>query len=80
MREAAAELLASFGPQGELLLIEGLLKDSNPVMRSGAAYGLMVVGSKAIRTLLLALNDKDPKVVRSVSTAIETIGLVNIVE
>lgn len=80
VREAAAELLATFGPHGELLLIEGLIKDSNSLIRASAARGLMCVGPKTIRTLLLALGDKDPMVLKSVSSAIENMGIASIVE
>lgn len=62
------------------MLIEGLLKDVNPVIRASAAHGLMLVGPKTIRTLLLALHDKDPKVIKAVATAIEKIGLAAIIE
>lgn len=75
VRETAAECLAAYGPHGELLLIEGLLKDSNPTIRASAAYGLMHVGPRTIRTLLLALNDKESHVRKAVSTAIDNIGV-----
>ncbi|KAJ4461372.1 hypothetical protein PAPYR_2432 [Paratrimastix pyriformis] len=129
------------GPQGELLLIEGLLKDSSPAIRAAAAsacrplalppppcprplapaplppppctwtwsgrlrlaasgwpppvgphglmtgvcvglrlvvgaarHGLTAVGPRAIRTLLLALHDKDPAVKAAVTQTIRAIG------
>lgn len=79
VRETAAEVLAQAGPRGELLLVEGVLKDSNPVIRCSAGYGLMHVGPKCVRTLLLALNDKDPHVSRAVAHALEQIGATAIV-
>ncbi len=36
----ALESIYSFGPQGELMLIEGLAKDKNPVIRGECAKGL----------------------------------------
>lgn len=81
VREMAADVLASFGgPHGELLLIEGLLKDPNPLIRASAATGLLKIGPSTIRTLLLALYDKDPMVFKSVTTALETIGVSAIVD
>lgn len=80
VREIAAEVIALSGPHGELLLIEGLLKDSNNVIRASAAYGLKFVGPRAIRTLLLALDDKDPKVSEAVCSAIESMEPVSIAE
>uniref|UniRef100_A0A7S1KM31 Uncharacterized protein n=1 Tax=Percolomonas cosmopolitus TaxID=63605 RepID=A0A7S1KM31_9EUKA len=74
VREMAAEVLAKAGPRGELLLVEGVLKDSNATIRCSAGYGLMHVGPKCVRTLLLALNDKDPHVTRAVASALEQIG------
>jgi HEAT repeat protein len=76
----AAEMMSNAGPHGELLLIEGLLKDANHVIRASAAHGLGHVGPKTIRTLLLALNDKDPMVLKAVTEAIESIGVPAIVE
>lgn len=43
VREAAACALADAGPHGELLLIEGVLKDSNSMIRSSAALRVHVV-------------------------------------
>jgi HEAT repeat protein len=80
VRYMAAEVMSNAGPHGELLLIEGLLKDANHVIRASAAHGLGHVGPKTIRTLLLALNDKDPMVLKAVAEAIESIGVPAIVE
>ena len=38
VREAAAVGLAQSGAHGELLLIEAVLKDANPVIRAAASY------------------------------------------
>lgn len=52
-------------------MIEAILKDSNPLVRASATYGLHLVGAKAIRTLLLALiHEKDTVVARSIASAI----------
>ena len=57
--------IRSFGAQGELLFIEGVTKDKNPVIRKECAYGLGDIGSSTFRTLLLALHDSN----RAVRTA-----------
>jgi HEAT repeat protein len=80
VREIAAEVIAYSGPHGELLLIEGVLKDSNTSIRCSAAYGLKHVGPRTIRTLLLALNDRDISVVKAVTQSIESIGVTSFVE
>lgn len=36
--------IRSFGPQAELIFIEGLTKDRNPVIRSECAKGLSSMG------------------------------------
>jgi len=43
VRETAAEMLARSGAHGELLLIEGILKDMNPMIRAAAAYPLHLI-------------------------------------
>ena len=48
-----------FGPQGELLFIEGLTKDRNPKIRKECATGLGQIGSSTFRTLLLGFHDCD---------------------
>lgn len=80
MRQTAARVLANTGPHGEKLLIEALLKDSIPLIRASAAYGLKFVGPQTIRTLLLALNDKDSSVIKEATSTIEEIGIDAIVE
>jgi hypothetical protein len=51
-----------FGPQGELLFIEGLTKDKNPRIRKHCAVGLGQIGSTTFRTLLLGFHDCDSAV------------------
>lgn len=46
-----------FGPQAELLFIEGLTKDSNPIIRSECAKGLAIMGPQNFRVLLFGLRD-----------------------
>eukprot|EP00164_Ancoracysta_twista_P016984 GFYU01028757.1.p1 GENE.GFYU01028757.1~~GFYU01028757.1.p1 ORF type:complete len:970 (+),score=200.80 GFYU01028757.1:139-3048(+) len=75
VRESAAECLAACGPHGELLLIEGVLKDPAVMVRMAAAYGLHVVGPSSIRTLLLAMNDQNVNVRVQVIQTIESMGL-----
>jgi HEAT repeat protein len=80
VRETAAEVLAMTGPHGEKLLIEGLLKDSISLIRTSCAIGMRFVGPQTIRTLLLALNDKDPQVIKAAADTIEAIGVNAFVE
>ena len=75
VRRKAAQALADFGPQGELLLVEGVLKDPSPRVRAASAYGLGILGPHTTRTLLLALNDRAPGVARSASRALLAIGV-----
>jgi len=53
------------GPQGELIFIEGISKDSNPIIRANCAIGLANIGPHTIRTLLIGLHD-DNKEVRKI--------------
>ena len=50
------------GPQGELIFIEGISKDSNPIIRANCAIGLASMGPHTIRTLLIGLHDKNREV------------------
>eukprot|EP00698_Gefionella_okellyi_P020850 TRINITY_DN6629_c0_g3_i2.p1 TRINITY_DN6629_c0_g3~~TRINITY_DN6629_c0_g3_i2.p1 ORF type:complete len:672 (-),score=98.43 TRINITY_DN6629_c0_g3_i2:1567-3582(-) len=74
VREAAAETLASAGAHGELLLIEGILKDSNPTCRCACAHGLASVGASLFRTLLLALTDREHIVRQASAACVEKLG------
>eukprot|EP00742_Colponemidia_sp_Colp-10_P013942 GILJ01015785.1.p1 GENE.GILJ01015785.1~~GILJ01015785.1.p1 ORF type:complete len:1102 (+),score=158.76 GILJ01015785.1:87-3392(+) len=74
VREVAAESIASFGSQGELILIEGLTKDVNPTIRLTSALGLQFIGPRAFRTLLLALHDGDHLVRRTAAEVIVSFG------
>lgn len=73
--QCAAEAIADTGAHGELLLIEGALKDSNPTIRRSSLYGLTRVGAQTIRTLLLACNDREPSVRQVAGEAILCLSL-----
>jgi len=40
VRQCALLCIQNFGPQGELMFIEGVTKDKNPLIRCECAYGL----------------------------------------
>lgn len=44
--------IKSFGPQGELIFIEGLMKDPNYLIRANCGIGLGEIGVHTIRTLI----------------------------
>lgn len=64
VRVTAASSLALSGPQGILLLVEGLQRDYSAAVRAACAVGLSspAVGTKASRVLMLALRDKNTEV------------------
>ena len=62
--------MKSLGPQGELLFIEALSKDSNPLIRLSGAKGLAKIGVSTIRTLLCGLYDENPNVRKVVENQI----------
>ena len=62
VRLASAQVLANSAPQGEMLLIEGLLQDKEEKVRVAITHGLKHVGPRSIRTLLLAMRDRSKKV------------------
>jgi len=39
----ALQSIYQFGPQGELMLIEGIAKDKNPIIRAECARGLGII-------------------------------------
>eukprot|EP00761_Pharyngomonas_kirbyi_P009501 gb/GECH01009517.1/.p1 GENE.gb/GECH01009517.1/~~gb/GECH01009517.1/.p1 ORF type:complete len:1191 (+),score=248.75 gb/GECH01009517.1/:1-3573(+) len=80
VREAAATVLSSCGAQGELLLIEGALKDSNALIREGSVFGLMYTGARSIRSLLVALEDHAAPVRRRTEITLEHMGAKEIVD
>eukprot|EP00946_MAST-07B_sp_MAST-7B-sp1_P003269 g3269.t1 len=81
VRHAAAEVLAkASGGQGELLLVEGLLRDNDQKVRLAITHGLSLVGPACIRTLMLALSDQNDAVSKSAARVIVNFGLEAITE
>ena len=64
VRQSAATCLSHVGPQGVLLLVEGIQHDASPLVRAACAKGLSspVLGARAARVLLLALLDPNQEV------------------
>jgi hypothetical protein len=62
VRDTALGCIVAAGPQGQLVLIEGLTKDENPKVRGYSAKGLGLFGPSTFRTLLLGLHDTHPGV------------------
>jgi hypothetical protein len=56
------ESIKTFGPQAELIFIEGLTKDKNAVIRCECAKGLASMGVQNFRALLFGLRDIDENV------------------
>ena len=75
VRVAAAKVLAKAEPQGEMLLIEGLLQDEDERVRVAITHGLSVVGPSCIRTAILALSDSSSAVRNAVSNVILGFGV-----
>jgi HEAT repeat protein len=59
VRQEAAAALARSQSHGELLLVEAVLRDTNPLVRRAGLFGLGLIGPQTIRTVLLALLDED---------------------
>lgn len=70
VRECALLCIKNFGAHGELLFIEGVSKESNPVLRAECALGLGSIGPQTFRSLLLALHDEHQIVKDQASQAI----------
>jgi HEAT repeat protein len=75
VRLAAAKVLANSSPQGEMLLIEGLLQDKDERVRVAITHGLKHVGPSSIRTLLLAMRDHSKSVRKASSEVIIFFGI-----
>lgn len=54
--------IVSFGPQGELMLIEGLTRDKSPIIRAECARGLALLGPHTFRVLIFGLEDPEESV------------------
>ena len=78
VRRAAALVLAKSSPQGEMLLIEGLLQDRDEKVRVAITHGLKFVGPRTIRTLLLAMRDRSTSVVNATAHVISSFGVESI--
>ena len=70
VRNSALLAISNFGPQGELMFIEGVTKESNAQIRIECAKGLGKIGPSTFRTLLLTLHDQHPIVKEAASNAI----------
>jgi HEAT repeat protein len=70
VRESALLCIQNFGPQGELMFIEGATKDRSPIIRAECVSGLGQIGPATFRTLLLVLHDGDHTVREAASNAI----------
>ena len=83
VRMVAAESLAKAGPEGELLLVEAVQRDSFPLVRAAAIHGLMRVGNSTLRSIVGALDDPAPSVRDAASAALLKIpraGLVSAIK
>ena len=58
VRKSALLCIQNFGPQGELLLIEGFTKDKSAKIRAACAQGLVHFGARCYRVLMTGLHDK----------------------
>ena len=72
IQQYAIYCIKSLGPQGELIFIEGLVNDPNPVIRANCAIGLGEIGVHTIRTLLVGLHDEEEGVRSTVEKVIVT--------
>ena len=52
IQKYAIDCILEFGPKGELIFMEGLLKDKNPIVRLNCAIGLCLSGVHTFRTLI----------------------------
>ena len=72
IQQYAINCIKALGPQGELIFIEGLVNDPNPVIRANCAIGLGEIGVHTIRTLLVGLHDEEEGVRTTVEKVIVT--------
>ena len=56
-------------------LVEAVQRDASPCVRAAAVHGLMRVGARAARSLLLALGDTDASVCGAAMEALTCVGL-----
>ena len=63
IQKYAIDCILEFGPKGELIFLEGLLKDKSPIVRLNCAIGLCLSGVHTFRTLInKGLFDKNKSV------------------
>ena len=71
IQKYAIDCILEFGPTGELIFIEGLLKDKSPIIRCNCAIGLCLSGVHTLRTLIhKGLFDVNPSVRTNIQKAI----------
>ena len=70
VRNSALLGISNFGPQGELMFIEGVTKEQNAQIRIECAKGLGKIGPTTFRTLLLTMHDIHPQVKEAACQAI----------
>jgi HEAT repeat protein len=73
VRMVAAESLAKAGPEGELLLVEAVQRDTIPIVRAAAVHGLMRVGRTTMRSIVGALCDPEAVVRDAAGLALRSI-------
>jgi len=79
-KKLAINCLYNLGSQGALIFIEGMTKDSNPIIRIQCALGLSKFGAKSIRTLAVGLFDKDKMVKNNIEVILEKLKYDDIVK
>ena len=52
IQKYAIDCILEYGPKGELIFLEGLLKDKSPIVRLNCAIGLCLSGVHTFRTLI----------------------------
>ena len=71
IQKYAIDCILEFGPKGELIFIEGLIKDKSPIVRCNCAIGLCLFGVRTLRTLInKGLFDKNQSVRTNIQGAI----------
>lgn len=71
IQKYAIDCILEFGPKGELIFIEGLIKDKSPTVRCNCAIGLCLCGVHTLRTLInKGLYDCNANVRKNIQEAI----------
>ena len=66
----AINCIKNLGAEGELIFIEGFMKDKNYLIRINCGLGLADIGIQNMRTLLLGLQDKNQNVRNTIEKVI----------